>query len=31
MKWNPHHYQKEAIQFMVSRGACGLLLDPGLG
>lgn len=27
----PHKYQREAIQFVVERGAAGLLLDPGLG
>jgi SNF2 family DNA or RNA helicase len=31
MKWTPHAYQKQAIKFMVERGAAGLFLDPGLG
>lgn len=31
MKYTPHKYQEEAIRFMVSRGAAGLFLDPGLG
>lgn len=29
--YTPHDYQKEAIKFMVSQGAAGLFLDPGLG
>ena len=29
--WQPHDYQKKAIQFMVSRACAGLFLDPGLG
>ena len=29
--WQPHNYQRTAIKFMVSQGAAGLFLDPGLG
>lgn len=29
--WNPHGYQKDAVKFLVSRPAAGLLLDPGFG
>jgi hypothetical protein len=31
MKWTPHQYQKDAIQFMLDRGAAGLFAAPGLG
>jgi len=30
-KWKPHPYQLEAIRMMITRGAAGLFLDPGLG
>lgn len=30
-QWNPRPYQKTAIQTMITRGAAGLFLDPGLG
>lgn len=30
-QWEPHGYQKRAIQFLLSRGAAGLFLEPGLG
>jgi len=29
--WKPHPYQKKAVKFMISQGAAGLFLDPGLG
>ena len=29
--WVPHAYQKKAIKFLLSHGAAGLWLDPGLG
>lgn len=29
--WEPHDYQKEAVQFLLEHGSAGLLLDPGLG
>jgi SNF2 family DNA or RNA helicase len=29
--WNPRSYQRRAVEFLVSRGAAGLFLDPGLG
>jgi SNF2 family DNA or RNA helicase len=29
--WNPHEYQKRAMQMMLTQGAVGLFLDPGLG
>lgn len=31
MKYDPHPYQEEAIQFLIERGSSGLFLDPGLG
>ena len=31
IKWKPHPYQLEAIRMMITRGAAGLFLDPGLG
>ena len=30
-KWEPHKYQMQAMEMMVTMGACGLFLDPGLG
>jgi SNF2 family DNA or RNA helicase len=30
-KWVPHEYQKRAMQMMLTQGAVGLFLDPGLG
>lgn len=30
-KWNPHDYQRRAMQMMITQGAVGLFLDPGLG
>jgi SNF2 family DNA or RNA helicase len=30
-KWEPHAYQMQAMEMMVSMGAAGLFLDPGLG
>lgn len=29
--YTPHHYQKEAIRFLIQQGQAGLFLDPGLG
>ena len=29
--WVPHDYQLEAIEFGVTRGCAGIMLDPGLG
>lgn len=29
--WVPHDYQKKAVKFLLSHGAAGLWLDPGLG
>lgn len=29
--WSPHDYQKKAISLLLSQGAAGLFLDPGLG
>ena len=29
--WTPHQYQKDAVEFMLKRGAAGLFADPGLG
>jgi SNF2 family DNA or RNA helicase len=29
--WNPHDYQRRAMQMMLTQGAVGLFLDPGLG
>ncbi len=29
--WKPHGYQKKAVAWLISRGAAGLFLDPGLG
>jgi SNF2 family DNA or RNA helicase len=29
--WNPHDYQRRAIQLLLSQAAAGLFLDPGLG
>ena len=29
--WVPHRYQERAVEIMVSQGAAGLLMDPGLG
>ena len=29
--WNPHQYQRKAIKFLLTHGAAGLFLDPGLG
>ena len=29
--WEPHEYQMKAMEMMVSMGAAGLFLDPGLG
>lgn len=31
VKWNPHDYQKRAMHMMITQGAVGLFLDPGLG
>jgi SNF2 family DNA or RNA helicase len=31
MRYNPHDYQRQAIQFMIERATAGLFLDPGLG
>ena len=31
MKFIPHKYQKQAIEFILKRGSAGLFLDPGLG
>jgi len=30
-KWWPHDYQGRAVKMMISQGAVGLFLDPGLG
>lgn len=30
-KWEPHNYQKKAVQWLVGHGAAALFLDPGLG
>lgn len=30
-RWTPHAYQTRAIQMMLTQGAVGLFLDPGLG
>jgi SNF2 family DNA or RNA helicase len=30
-KWEPHPYQLRALELMVTEGAAGLFLDPGLG
>jgi hypothetical protein len=27
--WQPHKYQKEAIEFLLQKGSAGLFLDPG--
>lgn len=27
--WKPHGYQRNAVKFLLSRGAGGLFLDPG--
>lgn len=29
--WKPRSYQEEAVKLMISQGAAGLFLDPGLG
>lgn len=29
--WTPHDYQRRAIEMMITQGAVGLFLDPGLG
>lgn len=29
--WQPHDYQRRAVQFLIERGAAALFLDPGLG
>lgn len=29
--WEPHPYQERAVEIMISQGAAGLLMDPGLG
>lgn len=29
--WNPHAYQKKAVQFLLKHAAAALFLDPGLG
>ena len=31
MKWEPHEYQKRAMELMLSQSSLGLFLDPGLG
>lgn len=31
VRWTPHDYQKRAMEMMLSQGAVGLFLDPGLG
>jgi SNF2 family DNA or RNA helicase len=31
MFWNPHPYQKKAVEFLVTNGSGQLWLDPGLG
>ena len=31
IKWNPHDYQRRAMHMMITQGAVGLFLDPGLG
>jgi hypothetical protein len=31
VRWVPHAYQKQAIQFMIERATAGLWLSPGLG
>jgi len=31
IKWDPHQYQRRAMEMMLSQGAVGLFLDPGLG
>lgn len=30
-RWDPHPYQQRAMEMMLSQGAVGLFLDPGLG
>ena len=29
--WNPHDYQLKAVEWIVSRGSAGLMLNPGMG
>lgn len=31
VSWTPHHYQKQAMKFLIEHAAGALLLDPGLG
>jgi len=31
VSWTPHDYQKKGIEMMLTMGAAGLFLDPGLG
>ena len=31
VNWTPHDYQRRAMQMMITQGAVGLFLDPGLG